>query len=230
MVFIIKGISFVCGNESILETIKDSNVKNVRKVGYELCKNFINKDNSYFGNILKYIWDIELEEKISRDFLQDVNWQRTIFLGKASDNQIIKELQEGCFDYLEEEVLSDYTDFLKLYSRCIEIASSEKDLVVSEKYRRKFYNILNGVKSRKEKKGEEILYAYEFLVGLGLEDRLSEFEEKTKKIEKKIIQNLDDGNLGSIQGSLWDNSGRKKVERKIKKLKNDVDSGEEVEL
>lgn len=108
--FSIMGLSFVYANESIISIINDSKIEDVRKVGRELCPVFVHKEKGYMRQIQDFLFGMTPEEKVAISLYEiaktDAEVTNSIFSGKASDNKIIRELQEGCFDFLAEEALS----------------------------------------------------------------------------------------------------------------------------
>lgn len=110
----ILGHSFVCANESALSQIKNSKAKDVRKIGYELCKIYTQTNNGYVEILKNYFWGISAEAAIASDLRNDTDLMRTIFSGTVSEDFVVKELQEGCYDLLEEEFLPHVADMEQL--------------------------------------------------------------------------------------------------------------------
>lgn len=112
ILFAFTGLSFVYANESVVSIIKESEVEDVRKVGYELCRFFTQKEKGYIHRIKDYLFGMEPEEELALKLKnlslmnKDIDMIKTIFSGKASDNLMIRDLQKGCFDFLSEEVIS----------------------------------------------------------------------------------------------------------------------------
>lgn len=108
--FSIMGLSFVYANESIISIINDSEIEDVRKVGRELCSFFVHKEKSYMRQIQDFMFGTTPEKKIAISLYEVARKYpevtSSIFSGQASDNKIMRDLQEGCFDFLTEEILS----------------------------------------------------------------------------------------------------------------------------
>lgn len=186
IVFSFIGFSFASANEDSISTIKNSNVENIRGLGYELCKLYTKHDHkSYLESLRDYVLGIQLEEKLARKLMKDHDLQEEIFSGKKSADPIINELKEGCFDFLDEELFLHAKDFLEIYSNASDVFN---DLIcLSEEHMENLHNQIEKIQNASA-------FPYKLMTLLGLTDRIMELQQKAEdlQIQYGLIEDVDD--------------------------------------
>jgi len=186
------GVSFVCANENTLSTIKDTDASYKREIGYQFCELYAKKEKNQKGNSLSN--DL-LQEQIVQQIMNDNELIQIIFSGKASDDVIIHALQEGCFDFLAEEILRLTLENVELYShldRCHtpfdreKLKTAQPNFDFSE-YDKKMCNeaqlaYRNNIEQTVEKFAEATQPLITLLDLLGLADRKIELEKKLSRL------------------------------------------------
>lgn len=203
ILFLIIGLYFVFASESAISTIINSNIQNVRQVGYELCKIYIKKDKSYVETLLYYAWGIKPEENIAKNLMKDRYLLSEIFSGKGSDDPVVKELQEGCFDFLTEEFFLHTKEFLEMnldenFLKKLNCWPAEK---IEEKKSKEpefdpyslniqacnmsQLSLLDDFGKLAEKNANATIFQYKLMKLLGLTDRIQEFKQKIEDLKRE---------------------------------------------
>lgn len=201
IIFFIAGLSFVNANENALSILENSKV-DTRRVGYELCKIYTQKNKSFFEN---WLYRIKPEEEIARELKNDANLNSAIFSGHASDDPLIKDLQEGCFDFLLEEV-EDFLfngHFLKILQERVDILSCQdpKELIIKVEPIADDIELCNESQLElREKAGlSSKVFYFKLLKLLGLSDRSEVLKQKTKEYYERHGFDFEDDDEDSMK-------------------------------
>lgn len=201
IVFPIIGFSFVHASEDSISIIKNSNIENIRGVGYELCKIYTKHGKSNLEALWDYVWGIRPEEMVARSLMNHHDLIDEIFSGKESNDSIVKELQEGCFDFLMEDSLFHAKEFYEKYKnegyqknlRCwtadeaaafesneLEGNFSSLDLKICNDTQ---LSLLKEVYNLAEKSRNATTFPYKLMKLLGLADRIKELRQKDEDLQ-----------------------------------------------
>lgn len=193
ILFSIMGLSVVCANESTVAIIKNSKTGNVRAIGSELCKIYTHESKGYLETLNDYIWGIKPEEAVAKELMKDADLLRVIFSGEASDDQIINELKEGCFDFLSEKILPQVNNYfftLVENEDALDCNTPEVlEKLKSQGFNGSYFETCNETQillhNQLKKDIQPLQFQSKLIVLLGLSDRLESFNATIMYLGKK---------------------------------------------
>lgn len=190
------GLSCICANENPISFIKNRNDINARSLGYHFCKLTVKEEKTFIEKLQDSLsLSTSEEQAIAKIIKSDERVMQLIFSGKASEDPFIREIQEGCFDFLSEEILPQLLEFTQLFSnvdKCHTLAEREEiersnpDFDFSD-YDKHMCNetqllLRNNAKQIIEKYDDATRHPIKLMYSLGLTDRIAELEQKATSL------------------------------------------------